>query len=95
MAKYTIRKDENYGDVLLKDGKDTFCPFTAPITFPLNDNGQMSFQLVRFPCSTNCPHANIMQDEKHPTYNITCCGERPQVFKLETANIKPIKMIVT
>jgi hypothetical protein len=92
-SKHTIRIDENYGNVLQKDGKDTFCPFTAPLTIPMQSMGQMNFNVVRFPCSTSCPHACIMfPDDDNSVYSITCVGDRPQNFKLEK-EVKEAKMV--
>lgn len=73
----TIYDNPNYGKVLSKDGKDTFCPFQPPIPMPGQDGG---FTLMRLPCSSNCPHANI--DEVSGTIEITC-GSEKVIFNYE------------
>jgi hypothetical protein len=49
------RYDANYGYVLLKHGKESFCPYQQPL--PTQGIGGMG--LMRFPCSTLCPQAKI------------------------------------
>jgi hypothetical protein len=73
----TVYENPNYGNVLVKDGKETFCPFQPPIPMPGENGG---FTLMRLPCSTNCPHASL--DEDTNEYVITCT-EQTVVFKIE------------
>jgi hypothetical protein len=49
------RYDNNYGYVLVKDGREAFCPYQQPI--PTQGIGGMG--LMRLPCSTLCPQARI------------------------------------
>lgn len=64
--RYTLRDDENLGKVLQKDGKDTFCPYQAPI--PMGD------KLIRMPCSSLCPHAKLEFSDRCDLYLVSCNG---------------------
>ena len=83
MTDYTIKKDEQ-GTILVKDGKECYCPFVQPIITPGSMGG---VQIMRMPCTTGCPHANYnefkttAQDVKE--FVITCTGTE-QVFDIET-----------
>jgi hypothetical protein len=60
---YSTRKDENYLNVLTVDGKDTICPFRTTVPVPQQTSlGQMTMQLVQFPCCTLCPMAEFIDD---------------------------------
>lgn len=63
MTKYTTRKDESYNQVLLRNGVDCICPFQSPLAVPVQTAlGQMSVNIVRLPCATVCPFAEIVSD---------------------------------
>lgn len=64
--KYEIRDDKNYGSVLIKDGRETFCPFQPPVA----TQGMGGMGLMRLPCSTNCPHANL-KIQKNEVFEVT------------------------
>ncbi len=72
---FTVYDNPNYGNVLVKDDKETFCPFQPPIPMPTENGG---FTIMRLPCSTNCPHANIADNK----FKITC-GCEIKVFNFE------------
>jgi len=73
----TVYDNPNYGSVLVKDGKETFCPFQPPIPMPGENGG---FTLMRLPCSTNCPQARIYEELNE--YEITCTHQKV-VYKFE------------
>lgn len=81
--KYTIKKSQNHGMVLEKDGVETFCPFQAPLLMPIqNATGGVGMNIVRMPCGTNCPHSKVvpvidLKDSKNNSiyYEITCGNE--------------------
>lgn len=76
-VKYTLKKDSNSGDVLQKDGKDTFCPYQTAIPVPVQTSmGGVSLNMVRFPCSLNCPFAEVHECEDYSVYVTTCNGEK-------------------
>jgi hypothetical protein len=64
--KYTLRDDSDIGKVLQKDGKDTFCPFQAPIS--------KDEKIFRMPCSLLCPHAKLEVSNRCDLYLISCNG---------------------
>jgi hypothetical protein len=77
MKTYTIKNDKTHGDILLIDGKESICPYKPAVAMPAqNSLGQMTMQLITFPCCTSCPHAITekfgVQDSA--TYTITCNG---------------------
>lgn len=73
---YNLRKDESYGEVLQKEGKDCFCPFQAPLAIPMQTAmGAMSMNIMRMPCCTLCPHVRIIEHIGKKTYEIVCSGE--------------------
>jgi len=67
---FTISENPNYGNVIVKDGKETFCPFQPPIPMPGENGG---FTIMRLPCSTSCPQCNIIDDL---VIEITCGCEK-------------------
>lgn len=83
MNIYTVKKTENHGMVLEKDGSECFCPFQSPLLMPIpNSMGGMGMTIVRMPCGTNCPHSRLIPtiDLKNSinnrlTYEITCGGD--------------------
>lgn len=74
MHNYTVKKTDNYGYALLKDGVETFCPFQQPTPIPVPaSNGQMQLMVTRMPCSTLCPFANFDKSNKKYTMNCLSC----------------------
>jgi len=75
--KYTTQKSEQYGEVLLINGKESQCPYKPALAIPTqNALGNMTMQIVTFPCCTSCPHAwteklGVTDGEN---YIITCNG---------------------
>lgn len=65
MHTYEIKENASYGNVLFKDGKEVFCPFQQPVA----TQGMGGMGLMRLPCCTNCPHANLEED-KEAVYDI-------------------------
>jgi hypothetical protein len=79
---YTTVKHDQYGDVLVINGKESQCPYKPGIPVPVQSTlGQMQMQIVNFPCCTVCPHAHIeqlgLQDGDH--YIISCTGEEKDI----------------
>jgi len=79
--QYTLRKDENYGEVLQHNGKDTICPHKTHVPVPVQSAmGQMTVQIIQFPCCTLCPLAEIVDDwddqikQLVKTYIVKCGG---------------------
>jgi hypothetical protein len=94
--KYTIKKDTNNGNVLVKNGIDTFCPYQSAIPVPIQSAmGGMSLNLVRMPCSTNCPFASIVSDteEKNAIYNTSCNGDKTFILENNSEEKKDTPLI--
>jgi hypothetical protein len=62
---YEVKEDKNYGYVLFKDKRECFCPFQQPVP----TQGMGGVGLMRLPCSTSCPKANLVT-KKQPIYDI-------------------------
>jgi hypothetical protein len=94
---YTIQKHDQYGEILLINGKESICPFKPALAVPVqNALGNMSMQVVNFPCCTSCPHAHIEQLGLHDTttFNITCTGTNKELEIIEdTADNNIIQMV--
>ena len=69
MTKYTLKAGQQKGEeIIMINGNQSICPFTNAIPM----QGQMgSFQIMRMPCTTSCPHA-FLKDNK---VSITCGGQ--------------------
>jgi hypothetical protein len=68
--KYTVKKNGNTSErILHKDGIQTVCPFPQPFPMPSQDGKGMV--IMRVPCTTQCPHAEITNDGR---WEITCGG---------------------
>lgn len=77
--KFTTEEIKGQGEVLYKNGEQTFCPYQQPI--PTQGIGGVS--LMRMPCSTNCPLAEITQNtEGKMTYWVSC-GNDVVHYRLE------------
>ena len=72
----TVKKTDQYGHVLLKDGLETVCPFRPPVPVPVqNALGQTTIQLITSPCCTLCPHADYSNlNNLGKVYTISCNG---------------------
>lgn len=94
---YTIQKHEQYGEILLINGKESICPFKAALAVPVqNALGNMTMQVVNFPCCTSCPHAHIEQLGLNDvtSFNITCTGINKELeITEETENNNILKMV--
>jgi hypothetical protein len=68
--KYTVKQNGNTSErILHKDGIQTVCPFPQPFPMPSQDGKGMV--IMRVPCTTQCPHAEITNDGR---WEITCGG---------------------
>ena len=75
MSNYKVIIAENKEEILMNGELQTCCPFIQPMKI----QGQMGqVQIVRIPCTSNCPHAQHNTESK--TWKITCGGE-PVVFE--------------
>lgn len=99
MHKYEIKEDKNYGNVLFKDGRESFCPFQQPVA----TQGMGGVGLMRLPCCTNCTLANLEKEEQtiydiasgqktaadnvvlEKIFYVTRCGAKEQKFEVFTA----------
>jgi hypothetical protein len=74
---YTIQKHEQYDNVLFINGKESICQFKPAVAVPVqNALGNMTMQVINFPCCTSCPHAHIekLGLNDNTTFNIACTG---------------------
>lgn len=82
-SKVTFRKDEQYGIVIQKDGKDMFCPYQSAVPIPMQTSmGGMSINLMRMPCSSQCPFAEFLELDGLATYTISC-GKDKITFRID------------
>lgn len=79
MRKYSIVINQHSKEPLLQiDGMDSYCPYVAPIPM----QGQMGVpQLVRFPCSRQCPHFCLDVENKKLKL---MCSAMPNEMELES-----------
>ena len=78
--KYSTQKDSNGFDVLLKNGKETFCPFQQPLQAQTSLG---TVQLIRLPCSTQCALASKFED----MFEILCSSNTNGTqYELELVN---------
>ena len=82
---YTTQEIKGQGDVLFKNGEQTFCPFQQPI--PTQGIGGVS--LMRMPCSTNCPLAEINQSKSGVIEYWVGCGSEDKVYELHNKVLVP------
>jgi hypothetical protein len=60
---YTTQKSDSYGNVLLRNGHELFCPYQPALAIPgQNSFGQMQINIQRMPCCTNCPFAELIDE---------------------------------
>lgn len=75
--KYTVKQNGNTSErILHKDGIQTVCPFPQPFPMPSQDGKGMV--IMRVPCTTQCPHAQLSDGK----WEITC-GAVPVNFMIE------------
>jgi len=89
--KYSVSKGQQQEDVLFVDGKQSICPYTAPIPFQGN-MGQV--QIMRMPCCTLCPHASLKDNE----WKVTCGAEAKTIVLEESTTTdepKPTSKLVS
>jgi hypothetical protein len=68
--KYTVRNNGNSNEKVLNiNGVQSVCPFPQPFPMPSQDGKGMV--VMRVPCTTQCPHADITKDGR---WEITCGG---------------------
>jgi hypothetical protein len=94
---YTIQKHEQYGEILLINGKESICPFKPALAVPVqNALGNTSMQIINFPCCTSCPHAHIEQLGLNDvtSFNITCTGTHKEMEIIEDAKDSNILKLV-
>jgi len=72
MIRTAVKSGNNGEYILMKDGGQSVCPFTQP--FPVQGNSPNALQIMRVPCTTQCPHANIIKDDEESFWVITCTG---------------------
>jgi hypothetical protein len=83
---YTTQKNEQYGEILLINGKESICPFKPALAVPVqNALGQNVMQIISFPCCTSCPHAWIekLGSTDAKSYIITCNGSHRDIELIE------------
>jgi hypothetical protein len=84
--KYTVNKGNPNEYVLIKNGIQSVCPFTQPFPMPVGDN---QVNIMRIPCTTQCPHANFISvDDTAGIWEITCTGVKER-FIVESPEEKP------
>jgi heterodisulfide reductase subunit A-like polyferredoxin len=76
MSQYSVKLGQQKEKVLFIDGVQSICPFSAPLPFQ-GSVGQI--QIMRMPCSTQCPHAFITDNQYHIN-----CGHSAVTFNLES-----------
>jgi len=76
--KYYLTEGQAKEKILNIDGRQSVCPYTAPIPFPGN-MGQI--QIMRMPCSTLCPLAEIKENQY-----VISCGSQNKSFDLLVEN---------
>jgi hypothetical protein len=77
LPKYTTQKSDQYGEVLIINGKESQCPYKPAMALPSqNALGQTVMQIITFPCCTSCPHAWLekLGEQDINSYIITCNG---------------------
>ena len=88
MHNYTTVKDGNGFDVLVKDGKEAFCPYVPPLMRQSAYTGQG--EMFRLSCNTGCPHCELRSNEdgSKNLFFISCSGNS-QIFKLDDNKEEP------
>ena len=84
---YSVTNGNPQEFILMKNGLQSVCPFTQPFPMPAGEN---QVNLMRVPCSTQCPHATY--NEESLTWAITCGGGVKQFFDIEKKSPQPFQM---
>jgi hypothetical protein len=80
MHNYTTLKDGNGFNVLIKDGKEAFCPYIPPLAMPDKFGGH---QIIRLSCNTGCPHCVLHTNGDGSNNSIhVSCGHKEQIFSI-------------
>lgn len=91
---YTVKKDDQGNHVLLINGVEAMCPYKADNLVPgQNALGQMQMNIMRTPCSTNCPFADYIESGNITQYSIECTGVF-KAFDIETETINENNKII-
>lgn len=86
-SKNVAKENPNYGFMLMKDGKESFCPYQPPVPTQGTMGGM---NLMRLPCCTICPLASL--NEETNMYK-TVCGGFANVFEVVVEKIAPEKSL--
>lgn len=78
MSKYNVIIADNKEEILMNGETQSCCPFIQPMKIQ-GAVGQV--QIVRIPCTSNCPHAQF--SEKDKTWKITCGGSKVILYHVE------------
>jgi hypothetical protein len=71
---YTVKKDNGIVTLLI-NGNEAICPYKPDNVIPgQNALGQMQMNIMRTPCSTNCPFADYIESGNVIQYSIECAG---------------------
>ena len=74
---YTVKTEKGVHTLII-NGVEAMCPYKSDAVVPgQNALGQMQVQVMRTPCSTECPFADYIKTENIHQYSIECTG----VFK--------------
>ena len=86
MHTYTTLKDGNGFNVLIKDGKEAFCPYIPPLAMPDQFGGH---NIIRLSCNTGCPHCTLTRNNG---ISISC-GHSEQTFEFTETTLAQPKLI--
>lgn len=101
MHKHSAVQGEKGEFALHRDGQLLFCPKTVYPSMTQSAIGQVQVALMRFPCSTNCPFAqvserskakpvdtggSVLTDEKEGIYTISCEAGKLEIVLDELKN---------
>lgn len=78
MSKYNVIIADNKEEILMNGETQSCCPFIQPMKIQ-GAVGQV--QIVRIPCTSNCPHAQFSVEDK--TWKITCGGSKVILYDVE------------
>lgn len=92
MQTYTLKEGNSKEKVLMINGTMSRCPFTPPIGLPDKYTGGVNITMI--PCSTMCPHAQIIDDGG--LKYVTKCTGRENQFEItpEQMDINPESKII-
>ena len=84
MNNNVAAQHENYGYMLMKDGKESFCPFQQLFAYQTNLGG---LGYTSRPCCTICPMASLDIEKGIYTTN---CGASKNQFQVTVQNLPPV-----